>query len=96
MEPRIQYAKTSDGVNIAYASMGEGPPLIRMPQIGVTHVQREPEIFPDMYERLPRTFRFIIYDARGTSLSEEGRGAWWPVGGQGQKSAAVVSWLRLV
>ena len=25
MEPRIQYAKTSDGVNIAYATAGNGP-----------------------------------------------------------------------
>ena len=24
-EPQIQYAKTSDGVSIAFASMGEGP-----------------------------------------------------------------------
>ena len=28
MEPRIQYAKTEDGVNIAYATIGEGPPLV--------------------------------------------------------------------
>ena len=30
MEPRIQYAKTSDGVIIAYATVGEGPPLVRV------------------------------------------------------------------
>ena len=28
MEPRIQYAKTSDGVSIAYATLGEGPPVV--------------------------------------------------------------------
>ena len=28
MEPRIQYAKTSDGVSIAGATLGEGPPLV--------------------------------------------------------------------
>ena len=28
MEPRIQYAQTSDGVSIAYATLGSGPPLI--------------------------------------------------------------------
>lgn len=28
MEPRIQYTKTSDGVNIAYSVMGEGLPLV--------------------------------------------------------------------
>jgi len=25
-EPRIQYAKTEDGVNIAYRTLGEGEP----------------------------------------------------------------------
>jgi hypothetical protein len=28
MEPRIQYAKTSDGVSIAYAVFGDGPPIV--------------------------------------------------------------------
>ncbi len=28
MEPRIQYAKTSDGVSIAFWTMGEGMPLV--------------------------------------------------------------------
>ncbi len=28
MEPRIQYAKTSDGVDIAFWTMGEGPTLV--------------------------------------------------------------------
>ncbi len=28
MEPRIQYAKTTDGVSIAYCVMGEGPTLV--------------------------------------------------------------------
>jgi hypothetical protein len=28
MEPRIQYARTSDGVNIAYHSFGDGEPLV--------------------------------------------------------------------
>ena len=28
MEPRIQYAKTEDGVNIAYSVSGEGRPFV--------------------------------------------------------------------
>ena len=28
MEPRIKYAKTSDGVNIAYWTLGEGLPHV--------------------------------------------------------------------
>jgi hypothetical protein len=30
MEPRIQYAKTRDGVNIAFWTLGEGPPLVHL------------------------------------------------------------------
>ena len=31
MEPRIQYAKTEDGVSIAFSTLGEGTPLVFMP-----------------------------------------------------------------
>ena len=41
MEPRIQYAKTSDGVSIAFAVKGEGPPLVRVPPPAMAHVQRD-------------------------------------------------------
>ena len=70
MEPQIQYAKTSDGVNIAYASLGEGPPLVSLGPPGITHVQRVWAMFPDLLEPLVRTFRVIGYDPRGTSLSD--------------------------
>jgi class 3 adenylate cyclase len=33
MEPRIQYAKTSDGVSIACAVIGKGRPLVLVPQL---------------------------------------------------------------
>jgi class 3 adenylate cyclase len=70
MEPRIQYAKTKDGVSIAFASMGEGPPLVRVPQPGASHVQREWAMFPNIFPPLTRTFRLVAYDSRGTGLSD--------------------------
>jgi class 3 adenylate cyclase/pimeloyl-ACP methyl ester carboxylesterase len=70
MEPRIQYAKTKDGVSIAFASMGEGPPLVRMALPGATHAQRDWAMFPNIIQPLTRTFRVILYDARGTGLSD--------------------------
>jgi len=70
MEPQVQYAKTSDGVNIAFASMGEGPPLIRVPQVGVAHVQRDWAMFPKFLQRLAETFRLVSYDPRGSGLSD--------------------------
>ena len=32
MEPLIQYAKTSDGVSIAYWALGSGMPFVPVPQ----------------------------------------------------------------
>ncbi len=70
MEPRIQYAKTKDGVSIAFASMGEGPPLINMQVPGAAHVQRAWAMFSNIFPPLTRTFRLILYDPRGTGLSD--------------------------
>jgi len=70
MEPQVQYAKTSDGVNIAFASMGEGPPLVRLRMPGFANVQRELEVSPNISQPLARIFRVIWYDSRGTGLSD--------------------------
>ncbi len=71
MEPRIQYAKTEDGVNIAYWTLGEGPPLVQM--VGPwSHIEMEWHI-PEcrrMYERLAETRRLVRFDPRGFGLSE--------------------------
>ena len=69
-EPQVQYAKTSDGVNIAFASMGEGPPLVRVMPPGFAHVLRDWTMFPGALQPLTRTFRLIWYDPRGTGLSD--------------------------
>jgi hypothetical protein len=39
MKPRIQYAKTKDGVSIAFATLGDGMPLVYVPSAPYTHVQ---------------------------------------------------------
>ncbi len=39
MEPRIQYAKTSDGVDLAYWTTGEGKPLVLLNQLLASNVQ---------------------------------------------------------
>jgi class 3 adenylate cyclase/pimeloyl-ACP methyl ester carboxylesterase len=71
MEPRIQYAKTSDGVSIAFWTLGEGMPLVCMPS-AFSHIQMEWQ-FPEMrrwYERLAEKRRLIRYDMRGVGLSQ--------------------------
>jgi len=71
MEPRIQYAKTEDGVSIAYATLGEGEPLVYIPNVA-GHLQIEWQM-PEMrrwFERLAETRRLVRYDPRGSGLSE--------------------------
>ena len=71
MEPRIQYAKTKDGVSIAYWTMGEGEPLIHVP-LPFSHIELElhvPEI-RHWYEALAQTRTLVRYDPRGYGLSE--------------------------
>src|SRR2546428_6395063 len=72
MEPRIQYATTSDGVSIAYWAMGEGLPFVHMPWFRVSHVQLEWEV-PEVrrwYEALAEKTRLVRYDWRGIGLSQ--------------------------
>jgi len=72
MEPRIQYAKTSDGVNIAYSVMGEGPPFVIMPAAPLSELQAAPYV-PDVqtfYNRLSPAHRLVRYDGRGSGLSD--------------------------
>jgi class 3 adenylate cyclase len=71
MEPRIHYAKTTDGVSIAFWTMGEGMPLVHMSLI-FSHIQLEWQI-PECrrwYERLAEKRKLVRYDIRGEGLSE--------------------------
>ncbi len=72
MEARIQYCTTSDGVSIAYWSLGEGTPLVIMPNLPMSHVELEWQIpeYRSWYESLLRNYRLIRYDGRGSGLSD--------------------------
>jgi hypothetical protein len=72
MEPQVQYAKTSDGVSIAFWTLREGTPLLSMPSVPFSHIQAEwqdPENRVS-YELLARTREFVGYDGRGTGLPQ--------------------------
>ena len=69
--PPIQYARSEDGVNIAYWTLGEGP-LVIMPGHPFSHGQLEwavPEL-AETYERLAADFTVLRYDPRGSGLSD--------------------------
>jgi class 3 adenylate cyclase len=72
VEPRIQYAKTKDGVSIAYYTLGEGAPLVCTILGQWSHMQFEwghPE-FRRWYERLAEKRMVVRYDSRGSGLSD--------------------------
>jgi len=72
MEPRIQYTKTIDGVNIAFWTLGEGMPLVVMPSLPWSHIQLEWQNpgWRRWYERLAEKRKLVRYDGRGTGLSD--------------------------
>jgi class 3 adenylate cyclase len=71
MEPRIQYAKTKDGVSIAFSTLGEGMPYVEMPR-PFTHLQLDWEIPENRSwaERMAMNRQLVRYDNRGTGLSD--------------------------
>jgi len=73
-EPQIQYAKTSDGVSIAFAVAGGGPPLVYVRMWTAWHVQLDwqGEYEGKLYEALAAKRRLITFDRRGAGLSDRG------------------------
>jgi class 3 adenylate cyclase len=69
-EQLIQYATTSDGVSIAYATSGEGRPVVLMPEPPLSHVQRQPGPIAEWARRFERELTFVVFDARGLGLSD--------------------------
>jgi class 3 adenylate cyclase/pimeloyl-ACP methyl ester carboxylesterase len=72
MEPRIQYAKTSDGINIAFSTAGRGKPLVIMPQMPNLSMQMAwalPEFRGGM-DTLSEIRTVVTYDGRGFGLSD--------------------------
>lgn len=72
MDPVIQYATASDGVEIACTSFGSGPPLIIMPILPLSHLQVEWQMdgMRAFLEHLAETHTVVRFDARGLGLSD--------------------------
>ena len=71
MEPNIQYATTSDGVSIAYYTVGQGPAFVWMEL--PSHLQAERKLLPESrraFEDISRIATLVRYDHRGFGLSE--------------------------
>lgn len=84
MEQEIRFCKTNDGVRIAYAACGEGPPLVKASN-WLTHLEFEWDspIWHHWIRELTAHHRLIRYDERGDGLSD------WDV-----EDISFESWVR--
>ncbi len=69
MEQQIRFCTTSDGVRIAYATVGSGLPLVLVSG-WVSHLQLDWSQAASFYEDLWRGRLLVRYDKRGTGLSD--------------------------
>ena len=71
MEPHIQYAKTSDGVSIAYYAIGQGPAMLFL-MTPFSHLEAEWQIDPlrMAYTAAAQRSTFVRLDPRGFGLSD--------------------------
>lgn len=70
--PSVRFATTTDGVRIAYWTLGNGPPLLLSPWTIYGNLEREWRIprLRDWFIRLAKSFRIIRFDARHSGLSD--------------------------
>lgn len=71
MEPQFRFCTSADGVRIAYATLGEGPPLVFVPPWGGD--QGRDWTYPECrapLERVSRGRLFVSFDRRGVGASQ--------------------------
>ena len=71
-QPETRYAKTADGVHIAYQALGDGPVDMVFVMGWVTNVEAmwDAPGFAGFLERLASFSRLILFDKRGVGLSD--------------------------
>jgi pimeloyl-ACP methyl ester carboxylesterase/DNA-binding CsgD family transcriptional regulator len=71
MQQEIRFCTAADGVRIAYASVGHGPPLVKAPN-WLTHLEYEWQtpLWRHWWEELAQDHTVIRFDQRGCGLSD--------------------------
>ena len=84
MEQHIRFCTASDGVRIAYAKTGKGPPLVKAANY-LTHLEHDwnSPVWRHWWRGLSENHQLVRYDARGSGLSD------WDV-----KSYSMEDWVR--
>jgi pimeloyl-ACP methyl ester carboxylesterase/DNA-binding CsgD family transcriptional regulator len=69
MQQQIRFCTSSDGVRLAYAVSGSGPPLLRAPH-WITHLEHDAAVWGHLLGALGRRFTLVRFDQRGCGLSD--------------------------
>jgi len=71
MKQKIQFCTTADGVKLAYATSGEGPPLV-ISASWITHLESQwsSMTWRPWLEAFSREYTVVRYDSRGCGLSD--------------------------
>ncbi len=71
MNQTIRFCTASDGVQIAYATVGNGPPLVKTAN-WLNHLEYDWEspVWRHLFRRLAQHYHLIRYDERGNGLSD--------------------------
>jgi class 3 adenylate cyclase/pimeloyl-ACP methyl ester carboxylesterase len=71
MTLKIDYCRARDGVRLAYAIVGHGPPLVKTAN-WMNHIEYDWQDFTDrhLFAELARDYTLVRYDARGNGMSD--------------------------
>lgn len=85
MDQKIRFCEASDGVRIAYGTIGDGPPLIKVANY-LTHLEHDYKgpVWRHWINGLSKRHTFLRYDARGSGLSD------WDV-----DQYSIEAWVRI-
>lgn len=70
--PRISYARSADGVSLAFTVVGDGPALVYVPMVPFSNLRAEWQnpLLRGVFGRLAQRLTLIHYDGRGTGHSQ--------------------------
>jgi hypothetical protein len=66
----LRYARTGDGVTIAYQLFGQGPAMVWLPSLSHVVAQWRVPLLREVYRRLAGSMTVLLYDGRGTGSSD--------------------------
>jgi pimeloyl-ACP methyl ester carboxylesterase len=70
--PRISYARSQDGVSLAFTITGDGPAVVFVPWVPFSNLRMEWQnpFLNRVFEQMARRLTLVHYDGRGTGHSQ--------------------------